>query len=107
MRKNYLLIITGLLLLSAILYAFKPQPVRIKYQYITIIVRDDNLNEVLVSIDGKDYSKTNLNRQSKGHWDMNPILNIIHQYEDEGYELQSFSGTGLFTYFWLRKQKEG
>jgi hypothetical protein len=54
-----------------------------------------DFDNVLVSIDGKEYKKLKLTRQVQGPWDFNPIINLVHQYENEGYELYS-CGTNFF-----------
>ena len=104
-KQHYLLSLVGAVGLTIILLSFKPKPPRIKYQYITIIAQHHDLDEVNISIDGRDYNKVKLTGESHGHWDLNPVINLVHQYEDEGYELQSVSGNGLSNYFWLRKEK--
>ena len=102
-KHQYLLSLLGIICLTAILFSFKLTPTKVKYQYITIIVQHHDF--ITVSIDGRDFHQVKVAKEARGDFDMNPTLNMIHQYEDEGYELQSFSGNGLFNYFWLRKEK--
>src|SRR5437868_9849955 len=102
-KPNSVLLILGMITLICISFAFKPAPNKIAYQYITIIGQQHDLDEVSISIDGKDFVNSKLTRESHGHWDMNPILNIVHQYENDGYELISFTGTGQSHYFLLKK----
>jgi hypothetical protein len=86
--------------------AFKSTTAKVSFQYITIIAQNHDLDEVSISIDGKEFVHTKLHKEAKGHWDMNPILNIVHQYENDGYELESFTGTGIYHYFLLKKVKQ-
>lgn len=107
MKKTiYILGAISIAAVTCLLLSFKQKPDKISYQYITIIARNWDLDEVAISIDGKEFIQKKLTSESKGKYDMNPILNIVHQYESEGYELQNFTGSGmLFHYFWLRKEK--
>lgn len=87
MKKNYLITILVLSLFCLIFFAFKPATNAKTYQYLMINVSDNEMEEVYVSIDGKEYKQLNFKKQSKGDSDVNPILNLIHQYENEGWVL--------------------
>lgn len=77
-----------------------------KYQHMIIISENADNENVFISIDGKEYTRQKkLKREIQGPWDVNPVINLIHQYEAEGWELQSFSGNPNFLYYWLRKEK--
>src|SRR5690349_18394840 len=108
MKKQTLYLLAGICIsaLALFLLSFKSAPSAASYQHITIIAEHSDLDGVNISVDGKEFSHTRFKPQSQGAWDMNPIINLVHQYEAEGYELQSFSGDGLFHYFWLRKEKK-
>ena len=36
---------------------------------------------------------------------MNPLINLVQEKENDGWELQNFESTGLFHSMWLRKSK--
>ncbi len=99
-----IIICTGVLCL---LFAFKsPQPLAKKsYQHLFIVTEGIAMQKVFISIDGKDYSYQNrLKKESQGDWDANPLINLIHQYESEGGELQSFNQGGVECNCWLRRE---
>ena len=56
-------------------------------------------------MDGKEYNKLKLVKQIKGALDMNPLINLIHQYENEGWELMSIESRET-TFIWLRRVQE-
>jgi len=85
--------------------AFKPKPVKVSYQHIYIIAENKNLDVVNVSVDGKDFQRLKLGKQTAAPFDMGPLINLAHQYENDGYIIQNFTGSGEFTYLWLRKEK--
>ena len=84
--------------------AFTPKPLKVTYQHIFIISVNKNLDEVYVSVDGKDYQRLKLGKQSLGQFDMGPLINLAHQYENDGYKIENFTGDGEFQYMWLRKE---
>ncbi len=86
MKKPFLAIFILLIILLG-LYAFKTEPEAKNYQYLIANVDDDELEDVYVSIDGKEFKHLDFEKQSKGESDLNPIINLIHQYENEGWEL--------------------
>ncbi len=105
MNKLAVFVIVGLFAVCIIM-AFRPAPPPpVKYQHMFIIALHENLDEVYISIDGKEYTdqKRGLKKESQGVWDMNPIINLIHQYENQGWELQSLAGSGMHREYWLRK----
>lgn len=106
MNKLIFLSITCLIALC-LLFAFKsPAPSAKKsYQHIFIVAQHKDLDMVYVSVDGKDYLPLKmLKKETKGYWDLNPVINIIHQYESEGWELQSFTQGGMMSNCWLRRE---
>jgi hypothetical protein len=108
MKKHilYLLLAANIFLVGLVLTSFVPQHKNISYQHLIIIGWKLDLHHVFISIDGKNYENTkSLNKEVKGDWDMNPLINLVHQYESEGWELQSFNTNGEFHSFWLRRQK--
>ncbi len=105
-KPIYVISILAMITIICVSMAFRPTPVRTSYQYITIVAQNHDLDEVSISVDGKDFIHTKYSREAKGHWDMNPVLNEVHRYENDGYELVSFNGTGVFHYFLLKKVKD-
>ena len=96
----------GVLLVLSTLYAFKNTNESTSYQHMTIIGWKEDLHHVFISIDGKEYKdRKDLARERKGNWDMNPIINLVHQYESQGWELKSFNSDGMYHTFWLRKAR--
>jgi hypothetical protein len=95
-----------LVLIAILFFSFKMTPSAKTYQHIMIYAEHYDCDNVLVSIDGKEYKKMKLTRQIQGPWDFNPIINLIHQYENEGYELMSAQCTGSPSFFHLRKVYE-
>jgi hypothetical protein len=97
-----LLVILGVAL---VFYSFKAKTVNKKYQYLAVYAEHYDLDKVHVSIDGKEYKNLHLTKQIQGPWDINPLINLIHQYENEGWELMS-----LYNYeetsFNMRKEIE-
>ena len=67
--------------------AFKPAPTAKNYKHMFIIAEHHDLDNVLISIDGKEYKRLNLVKQRQGVLDLNPMINLIDQYENEGWEL--------------------
>jgi hypothetical protein len=96
---NTILLIGALALISIVLISFQMVPTTKSYQHIMIFAEHYDFDNVLVSIDGKEYKKLKLTKQIQGPWDFNPMINLIHQYENEGYEL-SECGTN----FWHLKK---
>lgn len=108
MNKLSILAVIGISALC-LLFAFKSPvpPAKKSYQHMFIIAQHKDLDRVYVSVDGKEYlCLKNLKNQSKGIWDTNPVINLIHQYEGEGWELQSFNQGGLMSHCWLRREME-
>lgn len=105
-KSTFVISVLAMITIIFVSMAFKPTPSKVSFQYITIIAQNHDLDQVSISVDGKDFVRTKLHKEAQGHWDMNPVLNIVHQYENDGYELVSFNGTGVFHYFLLKKVKE-
>ncbi len=104
MKKNPLFVLFLLAIIAIALFAFKPDTKVKTYQYLVVYVDDDELEEVYVSIDGKEYKNLNFKKQSKGENDLNPIINLIHQYENEGWELCEI--TDEDGSFYMKKERE-
>ena len=103
--KFFPLIILGLCSVLCISLGFKPANSNKSYQHLIIIGEHVDLDDVRMSIDGKEFTVVHCHKQSQGPWDMNPIINLVHQYEADGWEMQSFATTGMLNTFWLRKEK--
>src|SRR5205085_10186576 len=93
-KTRYFLIAIGISAVISLL-AFRLSPVKNSFQYITIITRNNDLDEVSISVDGKEFQMKKFKSESNGAWYMNPILNLVYEYESQGYELQSMSGPAL------------
>ena len=106
LQTNYILLLSLLAVSVLTFLSFKPTQTSKKYQHMIILAVHADFDDVDVSIDGKEYSHTSFVKQTKGGWDFNPMINLIHQYEGEGWEMQSTTSTGVYHYFWLRKEKE-
>lgn len=105
MKKLYIIILSSIVILS-IIFAFKaPGTATTKnYEHLFIISEGIELQKVFISINGKDYSYQNrLKKESQGDWDVNPLINLVHQYEAEGWELQAFNQNGVHCNCWLRR----
>lgn len=106
MKRKHLFWVCSIIAVSTFFYAFKPSQSKVSYQHMMILAEHYDLDDVYISIDGKEYShQKKLKRESQGSFDMNPIINLIHQYEGEGWELQTVSASQAFHYFWLRREK--
>ena len=107
MKKYILPVFTvALIIINLGLLSFKPANTGKQYQHMIIIAEHRDIDDVRVCIDGKIFRRLqHLNKQIQGVWDMNPVINVIHEYEADGWELQSFEGNGEFHNFWLRKEK--
>ncbi len=103
--KKMISFIGAIILIAIVLFAFKTQTVPKKYQHLMIYSIHYDLDKVFISIDGKEYKELKLTKQIKGPWDYNPIINLIHQYENEGWELVSCNTNGS-SFYYLRKEKE-
>lgn len=92
-----------------VLFAFKSPapPAKKSYQHLFIVAQHKDLDRVYVSVDGKDYlPQTGLKKELKSGWDMNPLINLIHRYEAEGWELQSYNQDAALSNCWLRREVE-
>ncbi len=107
--KQQLLTI-GIFICGMMFYAFVNEPSDAEsksYEQLFLVTRNDNLDYVFKSIDGASYERSKLARQSQGTWDLNPLLNMIDQYEREGWVLMSTPGNmGEYNLFWLRREKK-
>lgn len=105
MKITYPLVFVGLCLIATVLIAFKSTPALKNYHHMIIMAEHHDLDDVRISLDGKDYLVVHCHKQVQGLYDMNPIINLVKQYETEGWELQSVS-LGMPLQFWLRKTEE-
>ena len=107
--KNKLTILIGIIGLIFIVYSFKPSPDKKSYTYLTIQSRRPNMDEVQVCIGGKELKTLNLYKETeRTDWNMNPLINVINQYESEGWELQNISVgiADVTSFIWMRKEKQ-
>lgn len=103
--NNSLLLLCVIAIIGIALYSFKPNPTSKKFQYLLVYSEHYDSDKVFVSIDGKEYKKLDLQKQVKGPWDLNPIINLIHQYENDGWELVQLENNA-YTSFYMRKSIE-
>jgi hypothetical protein len=106
MTNNKVLAFIGIVAIVITFFAFKSNPPKPSYSYLSIRTYHYDLDEVYLSIGGKEYKKINLKKQQQGTFDLNPLINLINQYENEGWEMQSIVnevGTG---FVWMRRVKE-
>ena len=107
--KNNLTILFGILALIFMVYSFKPSPDKKSYTYLTIQSRRPNMDIVQVCIGGKELKTLDLYKQTeRTDWNMNPLINVINQYESEGWELQNISASvaDVTTFIWMRKENQ-
>ena len=103
--KKLIILISAIALIAIALFSFQPKPESKNYQHLMIYSEHYDLDKVFISIDGKEYKRLELTQQIKGPWDFNPMINLIHQYENEGWELYSCFASGS-SFYYLRKEKE-
>lgn len=104
------LVTIGIFITGMMFYAFVNErsiPESQKYEQMFLVTRNTDLDYVFKSINGASYERSKLARQSQGTWDLNPLLNMIEQYEREGWVLMSAPGSlGEYNLFWLRREKK-
>ena len=106
MTNNKFFTLIGIIIIIFAIFAFRSNPAKPSFSYLSIRTYHYDLDEVYISIGGKEYKKINLKRQQQGAFDLNPLINLVNQYENEGWELQSIVnevGTG---FVWMRRVKE-
>lgn len=91
MKSNKTVILLSAIVIILSVLAFKPNPEKKVYDYLTIHSFNNDLDQVYISIGGKEFKNLHLNNQSTGAWDFNPLLKLINSYESEGWELQNFN----------------
>lgn len=101
--KNTLLVISSLAIIAIALFGFQSNSSTKQYKYITVFTEHYDLDNVYISIDGKEYKRLDFQKQSKGPWDLNPLINLIHQYEIEGWELVTLDNK-IYTSFYMRRE---
>ena len=106
MKKNKIIIVCITILVSVALISFKPHIQAKAYQHLFIYTTHYDFDKVFVSIDGKEYKELKFTMQIKGPWDFNPIINLIHQYENEGWELIECTAGSSDSFIRLRKERE-
>lgn len=102
MKNNKIILVIVFALFAIALFSFKPHPVTKGYYHLMIYTTHYDFDRVFISIDGKEYKELKLTKQVKGPWDFNPMINLIHQYENEGWELVECDPN----FYRLRKEKE-
>jgi hypothetical protein len=106
MKISKTTILIGAIAIILSVYAFKSKPESKSYSYLTMHSIHYDLDDVFICIAGKEYKKIHLVKQTQGAWDLNPLINLINQYESEGWELQNINGgNGPATFVWMRKEK--
>ena len=105
MKNNRLIILIGILVLAVAIVAFRSNSPKPSYSYLSIRTFHPDLDEVYLSIGGKEYKKINLKKQHQGGFDLNPLINLINQYENEGWEMQSIYSEIGTTFVWMRREK--
>jgi len=105
MKNNRLIILISIIALAISTASFKLNPSIPSYSYLSIRTYHPDLDEVYISIAGKEYKKINLKRQHQGGYDLNPLINLINQYENEGWEMQSIESQVGSTFVWMRREK--
>lgn len=103
--KKTLVVLCVLALVAFTLYSFKSNNTPKRFQWLAVFTEHYDLDKVYISIDGKEYKKLDFQKQIKGPWDMNPLINLIHQYENEGWELVDLNNN-IYTSFYMRKEIE-
>lgn len=101
--KKAVIVLSAIVIIALLFFSFKSNPEKVNFQYLTVFSIDGTLVRVILCIDGKEYKKLNLSAQTKGPWDMNPLINLIHQYENEGWELMGLQ-SGESPHFNMRKE---
>lgn len=103
MKINKSILIIGIIVLFMAGYAFKPTTK--SYTYLTIQSYRPDFEDVYICIGGKEYTNLHLQKQVQGILDLNPVLNLISQYENDGWEMQQFDKPGNLTFILMRKEK--
>ena len=85
--------------------SFKTTSVK-NYEHMIIITEGVHLQRVIISNDGKNYTENKkLDKETEGQWDVNPVINLVHQYENEGWALQSITPNNATVLYWLKREK--
>ncbi|HVD99918.1 MAG TPA: hypothetical protein VNB90_17035 [Cytophagaceae bacterium] len=88
MKINKTILVAALLLLTVVAFtAFKNDTKAGKSEYLTIYTESGDFTEVHISIDGKDFRKINLLSEYRSLKGFNPLINLIHDQERDGWEL--------------------
>ena len=103
MKNKKAILIIGIVALFAAVVAFKPGTN--SYTYLTIQSYHPDFDDVYICIGGKEYTNLHLQKQVQGVVDLNPILNLISQYENDGWEMRQFDKQGNLTFILMRKEK--
>jgi hypothetical protein len=104
LKKIYPVFLISAGMAIGLLLAFKPQVQNKSYHHLFFIAEHADLDDIRISMDGKEYSVVHADKQRKEIYDMNPLINLIHQYEADGWEMQSYQNAGMQT-VWMRKEK--
>ncbi len=88
MKINKNILVAVLLLVAVVAFtAFKNSTTAGKSEYLTIYLEGGDFSEVHISTDGKDFKKLNLVQEYRGLKGFNPLINLIHEQEKDGWEL--------------------
>lgn len=105
MKSNHIwVVVLTFIFISSVAYSFTTVDAPNDYHHMFIITEHHDNDKVAISIDGKEYQQMNLKSRSEGAWDQNAVIQLIDQYEIEGWELQSVNQTGYNSRYWLRKK---
>jgi hypothetical protein len=105
MKKQTVLFLSLIVLIGVGLLAFKSNSSNPSYSYLVIRTYHPDMDEVSISIGGKEFKKINLSKQYQGGYDMNALINLINQYENEGWEMQYIRSEVGTTFVWMRREK--
>lgn len=105
MKKQTILILGFVLFVGFAFVAFRSNESKPSYSYLAIRAYHPDMDEVSISIGGKEFKKINLSKQYQGGYDMNALINLINQYEMEGWEMQNIQSEVGTTFVWMRREK--
>lgn len=83
--QNFLLLLCVALIGYIAITSFKPQ--NKTYEHLIIMTEGSGFGKVFISIDGREHKILSFEKQIKGGWDFGPVINLVHSYENDGWEL--------------------
>lgn len=104
--KDAYLFLTTLALVYLTFTSFKSGSESKKVDHLFIYSEHHDLDNVYISIGGKEYRKLHFKSQREGDYNMNPIINLIHEYEGDGWELISGDMLPQSQFFRLQRKAE-